>query len=351
MKFVVAALIITVLILMMSCSTPYRKPLLDPDDSTFDGVTSIIDRDGRVDVLSVHGMCTHGDEWVEKTVDRIASHLPNWSSSDTKKKNVDDVLVHITDFRSQDGNSVLRNFSIVWSGLTTPIKQELCYDSSVVTASCLKSAISYDRTRASLNSELKSKLLNDCFSDAVIYLGPAGPEIRHSLARAIDFVSTYDESDEDQQVVLISESLGSKILADALLQDAPNKENRLEFFAPTELVFMAANQIPLLELADDVEDKDSQYGSSFEQFLLSAQELRLDKEALSLQVIAFTDPNDLLSYELRPSLIPTTNVIVSNDKTWFGLLERPDVAHQGYLDNDAVWKLIMCGETGDCATY
>jgi hypothetical protein len=64
-----------------------------------------------------------------------------------------------------------------------------------------------------------------------------------------------------------------------------------------------------------------------------------------LRVIAFTDPNALLSYRITPLHIghpevDVTNVIVSNDCSYFGVLERPDTAHCGYAWNAAVLGAI-----------
>ena len=65
-------------------------------------------------------------------------------------------------------------------------------------------------------------------------------------------------------------------------------------------------------------------------------------------VVAFTDPNDLLSYRLIPSVLDVArarliNVIGSNETTWLGFLERPDTAHCGYTWNATVIGLIAHG--------
>ena len=75
------------------------------------------------------------------------------------------------------------------------------------------------------------------------------------------------------------------------------------------------------------------------------QEKRLGSE---IWMVAFTDPNDLLSYRLMPWRyarpgVTVVDVLVSNDKTYFGLLENPLSAHTGYMKNPAVTKAIMCG--------
>ena len=64
--------------------------------------------------------------------------------------------------------------------------------------------------------------------------------------------------------------------------------------------------------------------------------------------MAFTDPNDVLSYTLPPEhyaseSVKVFNILVSNAPTWLGLLERPDRAHLDYLKNPDVGRLVACG--------
>jgi hypothetical protein len=67
-----------------------------------------------------------------------------------------------------------------------------------------------------------------------------------------------------------------------------------------------------------------------------------------LAVVAFTDPNDLLSYRLLPARytapdVAVADVLVSNDGTWLGLIENPVTAHLDYLANPDVGTMIACG--------
>lgn len=70
-----------------------------------------------------------------------------------------------------------------------------------------------------------------------------------------------------------------------------------------------------------------------------------------LRLVAFTDPNDLLSYTLRPfasasGRLEVVDVLVSNSDTWFGYVEHPMPAHKGYLETDAVLELVANGRGG-----
>jgi hypothetical protein len=64
-------------------------------------------------------------------------------------------------------------------------------------------------------------------------------------------------------------------------------------------------------------------------------------------IVVLSDPNDILSYSLRnyshrPSYV-TVDVVVSNDKTWFGLLENPLSAHRDYLVQPNISDIVVNG--------
>jgi hypothetical protein len=66
--------------------------------------------------------------------------------------------------------------------------------------------------------------------------------------------------------------------------------------------------------------------------------------------VAFSDPNDLLSYRIVPKHLAKydehfrlINVIVSNDSTYMGFVERPDTAHCGYFWNPHVLDMLARG--------
>ena len=140
---------------------------------------------------------------------------------------------------------MLRNYAIVWSPLTAAAKKTLCYDVSRPNGSC--PASEFDGERASLNSIVKSGLLNDCFADAIVYLGPRGDRIRASMRAAIGAVGQQRAA--ANPLVLITESLGSKVVTDAILGGtAGERIQLLGALRNTRVIFMVANQIPLLNL-------------------------------------------------------------------------------------------------------
>ena len=71
-----------------------------------------------------------------------------------------------------------------------------------------------------------------------------------------------------------------------------------------------------------------------------------------MDIVAFSDPNDLLSYGIPyrytsiagPGIeIDITNVYVHNAFSWFGLGENPIVAHTGYFATPDVQNSVRCG--------
>ena len=163
-------------------------------------------------------------------------------------------------------------------------------------------------------------------------------------------------------LIVISESLGSKILFDtllALIKDEAKDQRaaRAAQLAVDRMAYliMAANQIPLLQTAEQIpapgEGLTVQTApqDSLQELLQRRQDRSRDRRGPAidaLTLIAFTDPNDLLSYTLPPERYPGAivhNVLVSNDRTVFGLFENPAKAHLDYLSNPDVGSLISCG--------
>jgi hypothetical protein len=122
------------------------------------------------------------------------------------------------------------------------------------------------------------------------------------------------------------------------------------------LLFMAGNQLPILGLAEqNIERRPGERTAAATDSLQRFLELRRRQSGIPraesiarLAVVALTDPNDLLSYRLLPARyaapdVAVADVLVSNDKSWLGLIENPVSAHLDYLANPDVGKLIACG--------
>jgi hypothetical protein len=521
--------------LVYGCWQPYHRPEIERTKSPIDGhieeqpktlgkeVVGIIDMLARddvqhVDVLMIHGMCQHGNGWVEESFNSLLSELPDNkkvkkrrlvrdsiaiaasyaaagrdrrkilleddiesmkrilnihgdgkddseltpleikrlnellmnSPVDAETREQREIIIDICDFHKQTrlysqrykiNNKSLWLHAIVWSPVTTPLKRELCYDihdrDKPVWKQCDAIQVCrqnagvwkvdeedkikpYKYQRAILNASLKEKLMNDCISDAFVYLGDQREEIQAQVALALIQAAGIRGGDRRQStgqfnedaidraarekapIILISESLGSKVLFDTLLMmisnvaelkrlqesaaHAPEGKDNLRTMAaagegnlllealnangvavqtPADLeaiknaglrtvertvqVFLGSNQIPLLSLSEkDVLVK-----------LIKQIEREFPAWRDRFSIAAFSDPGDLFSYTLKDSGyadnvakagVPVIDVVVSNSASWMGIIEWPNVAHEGYRTNNDVKRTILCGipEREDC---
>jgi len=102
---------------------------------------------------------------------------------------------------------------------------------------------------------------------------------------------------------LISESLGSKIVVDSL-QEFENKHQteslRNKRAATWHTLFLLANQIPILNLGVRDESGEAGHLSTFEDLATERNEHRNPRlPNVPLHVVAFSDPNDIFSYQLN----------------------------------------------------
>jgi hypothetical protein len=136
--------------------------------------------------------------------------------------------------------------------------------------------------------------------------------------------------------------------------------------ARTDLIFMLANQLALLDLTTltqypppsapaptppTTEDLESR--GILRAFRQHWQYHHVD-DHLSRQIVAVSDPNDILSYMVSAGdvSIASENLIVANvylgvARNWFDLFAWPVSAHLNYLTNADVMDIIACGMTAN----
>lgn len=346
---------------LAACSTPYRPPVVVHDSATFPGIASMVAEAGArpVDVLLVHGMCTHDTGWAERQIDRITGvvedHAPAPASAAAPPR------VEVVERTRRLAGGTVRFHALVWSPLTAGLKHQLDVDMTDKPTDCTAAGACRPK-RAWLNGYVKDRLLNDCLSDAVIYQGESHVAIRDAMVRTIVQVLEKDP-DSEAPLVVVAESLGSKMLFDALsamLESWQPQTRTLGQQAARRLglLFMAGNQLPILGLAEqraiatqDMRVGDIRVADALQRFLdLRRRQPNRRAETLQrLAVVAFTDPNDLLSYRLLPARytapdVAVADVLVSNDRTWLGVIENPMTAHLDYLANPDVGIMIACGQ-------
>lgn len=361
------------LALLSACSAPYHPPYL-PQPASYPGLIDLAARaDGRVaDVLLVHGICTHDASWAAEVVPQLAAALdaatsPTLAAAAPASPLVSGAQVELVPIDVQTPAGRLRFQALIWSPLTNPLKRQLCDDQSGKSALCGGST-PYPYTRARLNARFKDGLIDDCLPDALIYQGVARDAIQRQLREAL-----LRALPGDAPLVVISHSMGSKMLFDTLLRMTEEADGTQAATLARQavdrmrLLVMAANQIPLLSLADQSLSESAAAPAtaavtaninataaeappdSLQLLLRQRQDRRALAADRQLTLVAFTDPNDLLSYTLPPEKyaqdgVTVYNILVSNAPAWLGLLERPDRAHLDYLRNPDVGRLIACGQ-------
>jgi len=175
--------------------------------------------------------------------------------------------------------------------------------------------------------------------------------------------------DSPTALAFVTASLGSKLLFDGILQvwaEAEKNPDKTAIgrltrsLAATRIMYMVANQLPLLDVAgpaatgalwDATVPRPTASNSTGDVFGLLSRARNLAPAVREpMTVVAFSDPNDLLSYRIVPAHLPESlrefrivNVIVSNDTTYFNYVERPDTAHCGYTWNPHVFGMMARG--------
>ncbi len=359
--------------LLAGCTSPYAIPEIEEEltgkpPAEFPGVADYLEA-GDTRIVWIHGMCDHGASWalnrhalLEKALDaeRVdPSRLMRLARAQIRQPEV----FHFEDRR---GSSTLYTDFIVWSPFNDQFKNRLLYDNSDDEKKPEEVGV-FPYERASLNKELKKLLINRCLIDAVAYAGENGDRIKEWVQGAVceSLGGTFSgrcripPTGIPPRTILVAESLGSKMLFDAIREiwkdsQSPGVAAQL---ASVQQVYLLANQIPLLDAADmpaSLVPTRQTIGIESGLSALVDARARISRSAEplpDLQVIAFTDPNDLLSYRLSKDVLreqraQVVNVIVSNDPTYFGFVARPDLAHCGYKWNLHVFGTLVHGYEG-----
>lgn len=376
---------------LAGCTTPYSPPIVVHGGAPFIGIAGLIEQSEgqQVDVLMVHGMCSHTREQASQSITMLVeevdrSFVTMSAESAFPPREVDGIEVETRTVKF--GNAQVRFTALVWSPLTQTLKAQLAYDHTGTPTGC-SIAGECKPQRAKYNGKFKDGLLDDCLSDVMIYQGVSKDAIRGRMVNAIAQVIEESEAQarasglKSGPFALVAESLGSKISFDALQAMAnldPSDRRKAAGDSAVDrlaLIFMEANQLPLLGLAEQSIEPpsalpaampaDTSLGlqDSLQELLKrkSERSLKLLRDGgirsegasgtqLKLSLVAFTDPNDLLSYRLMHTRyvegVEVADVLVSNDSTLFGLLELPNNAHTDYRKNKDVTRLIACGSLG-----
>ncbi len=331
-----------------------------------------------VKVLMVHGVGDHqpgyASEFLHKLVKQLDLDVTTQSSknltlTDPHSSNKKLGNLRISRYLSSDLKKELLFYELTWSEITAGDKQILAYDNSG----------EFSFKRAEINDLLK-KFTNDTGPDPIIYLGEKRDDILRAFSQSFCWMINGDwdslpqkgehqcrlqhlDSIDQDSFAFVSHSLGSRIVIDGLQRIATilaqdtvyPKQIRLVNALKEKIIpiYMMSNQLPMLQLGRKlpaIHNQEHRYclpeGDKYQQRMLR-----------KTPIIAFSDPNDLLSYTIPVEFvhqyldsrlcIDVTNVQINVAPVYniFGLgsLANPVEAHIGYDTDDRVIGLIAKG--------
>lgn len=347
----------------------------------FPGISAYLDKGETVKLLVVHGIGTHRPGHSAVISEGIAHSLglsvfSNPADADIlNPRDPSQRLANLRTIRMRnpEGSRRLVLYELTWSGITAARKRVLDFDTSG----------EYAHRRASFNNIMKG-FLNDVGPDAMIYVADRENLILAAAQQAVCWMLAGDEegggirpegvcglssvsrlsSLERQNILFITHSLGSRIIMDALgeiietLTDTRTVSDHPALVAGLQqkemTVFMLSNQLPFLQIGLPPPAVTGQIDS-----YCRPDGEHYDRRAFKrLNVVAFNDPNDLLSYSIPRSFVEryldsrmcpaVTNIHINVAEriSAFGLeVVNPIAAHGNYNSDERVIELITQGNT------
>ena len=307
---------------------PFRLPsnqILD-----FDGIRKSTEVNEVTKVLTVHGMRYAKPNHFDAMITLMAKQLDFYEKptcdmdyyfDETCEAFVDKGLVanhgtiRIMKFENANGKSLVF-YDVYWAPITLPPKKwlnDICHDAS-----------------ASITSQkLKEEIVNDGLGDVLLAFNGFKENIFSLVDKAIYMMN--EEVDPQcftcgylkkipqpvkKNTFMISGSLGSRILYEYLLDTKRMAASYVDsVLVRTDKIFMLTNQLRLIGLKEmpaalNVKDFDAHLFQSFKN--------RLDRlndhsdQKVSVEIIAFNDPNDILSFVLPQLPDPDSTLLVKH---------------------------------------
>lgn len=339
---------------------------------------------GKMKVLMVHGVGDHLPGYSTQFIEKLAKELKlNVRTKRNKDISLTDPLdtskklgnLRVHRLLNKNRNKELLFYELTWSEITAKEKAVLAYDNSG----------EYSFRRAEVNDLLK-KFSNDTGPDPIIYLGESREDILIAFTQSfcwmingkwddlpdgISQACTFDnpsgvENLHNDQYAFISHSLGSRITIDGMQRIAAffgDSNFRAQLKRPKELVralqekeipiYMMSNQLPMLQLGRKLPEVNGQKEAYCNPDGPNYKDRMLSKTS----IIAFSDPNDLLSYAVPQGFVEkyldsrlcidvtniNINVATIFDAFGLGRLANPLDAHIGYDTDDRVVAMIARG--------
>lgn len=261
-----AALAAAVLWSTAACTT-FVDPVVTArsgESTAFEGLAQLAagDEATAIDLLLVHGMCTHDEGWADAAIGQVATMLGADAAPVVDRLAVSHSSADVFGADVATPAWQARIAAIVWSPIVASTKAELCQDTTSKAPACRRDAERLAPqwfSQASAAGPIRDSLVDDCMADAVIYLGRARDQINDQMQKALVTAARHFEARRGNDtgvtrpLVVITQSLGAKLAFDALLrmqQDYSLSHVGDRLAERTTRIYLAANQLPFLQLGD-----------------------------------------------------------------------------------------------------
>jgi len=351
---------------------------------SFQGISPLVKApNSTAKVLMVHGVGNHIPGYATQLMEKLANEMKlSYIGKVTKNISLTDPLdntkklgnLRVNRLTNEDKSHELLFYELTWSEITAAQKAVLSYDNSG----------EYSFRRTAVNDLLK-KFSNDTGPDPMIYLGDSREDILISFAQSFCWMISSQWSDlpatsnqaciPSEQAVnnlnndtytLISHSLGSRITIDGLqriaalfgntsgkIRGLDRPDALLQAFQKKKIpIYMLSNQLPMLQLGRKLPAVTGQR----EAYCDASGENYNSRILSETSIIAFSDPNDLLSYAIPYGFIDryldsrlcveVTNININVAKiiNAFGVdMANPLEAHIGYETDDRIIAMLTNG--------
>jgi hypothetical protein len=206
---------------------------------------------------------------------------------------------------------------------------------------------------AAINVKIKRSIMNWGLSDAAMAMGPMRVYFRKTMNEAFDYATQLtDKASSDPEFVVISASLGSFVVLDALFNDGRPTDSARQIATQSSLLYFFANQWALLDLArisglpgsPELEQVETTRVATVNLLKVWADASRQAglETTTPKQIIAYSDPSDILTYrvpKIDGALV--VNLYDRNATRWLWLVADPTKAHTGHAENPAVLQSMF----------
>ncbi len=358
--------------LVRSASRPLNR--CEAEGFGYDGINQALERPQILKILMIHGVGTHHPGYSRLLQENLAARTGlNIRSRQPKNVFLRDPQypqtplgnLQVTYWESADGRRRMLFYELTWSVITAPYKKILAFDTTE----------QYSEFRVPFNNMMK-EFLDNALPDPMIYLKDPKDLIVSSSKQALCWVLKTDWNDipdnqtrvcampaaaeahalAEQNIMFVTHSLGSQILMDTIvdfadrISDSGGEKAALQNKELT--LFMMANQLPILLIDRPL----PRVHNRFDAYCLKGGSDYRRRIFKSVNIVAFSDPNDILSYAIPQPfadkyidsrlcpMVTNVSVNVAPEISAFGVgIVNPVEAHTFYDRNPKVIDLMTFG--------